>query len=229
MTMAQLPYEPLLERVLAFVAEERFASELKSARAAFVRATGETFEEDHSFEARAHAFLDWFVFDRPLEAYGDVPVRAYASTPGGEDDAETLRVFSRSVHGVFVASKVRSRGVVVTNVLTAADYDVPERIDGLRQGDLFETRLVPWQGRLCFSRAFIFHPREMLPALRKALARARRDRQQPAVQELTWTMARMASRAEHYPKMAVETVYDFERPPPMIERLTPPRASSLPE
>lgn len=227
--MTASSYDTLFERVLAFVAAEGFASELQSARAAFVRATGETFEEDHSFEPRTQAFLDWFVFDRPLVAFGDVPARAYASTPEGAPDADILRILARSVHGVFVASAIHSQGVIVTNVMTNAEYDVLERIEGLRQGDLFETRLVPWQGRFRFSPAFIFHPREVLTKLRKSLARARRERRQPAVQELTWTMARMASRVEHYPKMVLETIYDFERPPPMIERVTTPRASRLSE
>lgn len=212
------PYQPLFDRVLAFATAPRFAEELQAARATWLRASGETFEEDASFEARAQAFLDWFVFDRPLSAYGDVPARAYATTPEGRDDALALVAMSRTVHGLFVATGVRPDRVAVLNVPTTAAYEVIQGVEGLRAGDLFEARLVPWQGRYCFSPAFLFHPPQMRARLEKHLRRGRRTRQQPALQELTWTMARMASRAEHYPKVPLDTIYDFDKPPPMFDR-----------
>lgn len=212
------PYQSLFDRVLAFATAPRFADELQAARATYLRASGETFEEDTSYEARAQAFLDWYVFDRPLSDYGDVPARAYATTPEGRGDAQALVAMSRTVHGLFVATGVRPDRVGVVNVPTTASYEVIQGIEGLRDGDLFEARLVPWQGRYCFSPAFIFHPPQMRARLEKVLSRARRTRQQPALQELTWTMARMASRAEHYPKVPLDTIYDFDKPPPMVDR-----------
>ena len=122
------------------------------------------------------------------------------------------------MHGIFVANDVGAKGVKLTCVPTAATYEVAERIDGLREGDLFEARLVPWQGRLWFSPAFLFHPRHVCERLEKALGKARKQHATPALQEIAWTMARMASRAEHYPKVAIDTIYDFAKPPPMVER-----------
>lgn len=217
--MPQPPYFQLFERLLAFATEARFSEELKSARALYVRATGESFEEDASFETRAQAFLDWYVFDRRLGTTEQVPASLFADSPEGAPYARELGLWARTTHGLFTVEGVGRGGRVdVSNVVTGAEYRVQDSFDGARAGDFFEARLVPWEGRLVFSPAFLFHPREILGRFRKSLVKARKGRYLAGVQELTWMLARMASRAEHYPRMQRDAVYDFERPPPMLER-----------
>jgi hypothetical protein len=105
----------------------------------------------------------------------------------------------------------------VHSLLTRADYavHVPAPLVGVSPGDLFEGRLVTFEGRLHFSSAFLFHPSHLKRRILRELRRQHREDPQP-VQEVVWTLARMANRAEHYRNVAADAIYDFERPPPKV-------------
>ena len=88
---------------------------------------------------------------------------------------------------------------------------------GLEKGDLFEARLLPHQGRLYFSGAFLYHPR----AVRKRiLAEVKRLRKQVGkrgsvdVRAFLGRLSRMAFKLERYRNVVVESIYDFSVPEP---------------
>ncbi len=218
--MLQPAYTPLFDTVLAFAARPEYESELTSARIAFARHTGEIFDDDRSFEPRMQAFLDWYLFDRPLEPYGEPPVRAYPIVNKlAPEAAEPFRLMSRTVHGIFEFAQVHADAVTVRNVLTLARYKVINRgpLAGVIKGDLFEGRLVPFEGGYHFSTAFIFHPRSMRSRIVRALSRSVRGDSPEPVQEAIFTLSRMAGRAERYRNVPMKSVYDFARPPPKVD------------
>jgi len=90
---------------------------------------------------------------------------------------------------------------------------VPRPLPGLRVGDLFEGRLVPFADELHFSPAFLFHPKDHRARIVREIRKQRRNPEAGPVQEIVWTLARMSTRSEHYRKMSLDTIYDFERPP----------------
>lgn len=218
--LALPPYQPVFERLLAFAAGPDRHADVARARVEYQSVAGEAFEEDRSYEARTQAFLDWYIFDRAMEPGNEPPVRAYAIAKGlGREEALQLRLLSRTTHGLFVAEKVTSHEVRVRNMVTDAVHTVPVAgpLEGLAPGDIFEARLVPWEGRLAFSGAFLFHPRELRRRIEKEIRRRARAHVAEPVQELVFMLARMASRAEHYRYVPIASIYDFERPPPKIE------------
>lgn len=218
--LAQPPYQPVFERLLAFAAGPDRHDDVARARAEYQGLAGEAFEEDRSYEARTQAFLDWYMFDRPLAPWNEPSARAYALAHDvGREEALQLRILSRTAHGLFVAEKVSELEVRVRDMVTDATYTVPlaARLEGLAPGDVFEARLVHWEGRLVFSGAFLFHPREQRRRIEKEIRRRARALVSEPPQELVFMLARMASRAEHYRYVPIASIYDFERPPPKIE------------
>lgn len=216
--MSLLPaYTPLFDRLLEFAIRPENEAEVTRARGDYFSWTGEVFDEDRSFDVRMQAFLDWFVFDRVLAASGDSAARAFTARLEDPDEAFRFRLLSRTVHGIF---EVRDNGrtqLDVHDLITAADYRVPGPgpLAGVRNGDLFEGRLVPFDGRFHFSSAFLFHPAHLKRRILRQIPRDHRgDRQD--VQEIIWTLSRMANRAEHYRNVPVDAIYDFHRPPPKV-------------
>ena len=217
----QPAYQPLMDRLLGFITQPEHGDELRAGRLEYVRHTGEVFEEDRSFDARIASFLDWFVFDRILAPYGETTVRAYPVKAGlDEARAATFRVLSRTVHGFFGELRWSRKG-------SASLIDLPTGVPirgslggaagaGLSRGDLFEGRLVPFGGALHFSPAFIFHPRVIKPLVVEELARQKREGTATPVQEIIFTLSRMAIRTEHYRYVRLEAIYDFTRPPPKV-------------
>lgn len=218
--MRELPaYQPLFERLLDFATAPRFERELLSARTEFFSLTGDVFDEDRSFEVRMQAFLDWYVFDRRLESFGEPPARAYC-LEGHCNPAESqaFRVLARTVHGVFEVLGGTHEEVELGNLLTGAKYRVhlPSPLAGVARGELFEARLVPFEERYHFSSAFLFHPPHIRRRLLRELRRERKAGESGPVQAMLFTLSRMASRAEHYRNVDIDAIYDFSRPPPVV-------------
>jgi len=207
-------WQPLFDRILAFAAAPRFERELLRARDFYFTQTGEVFDDDRSFEARMTAFLDWFVFDRPLAPFGEPPCRIYARETGAPEAVE-LRTMARTVHGVFAVRRVRPSRLRLRELVAGTDCEVAPAapLEGLRRGDLFEARLVPWRGALTCSAAFVFHPSHLRRAVVREARRMRREEPASTGQDLVWTLSRMALRCEHYRAMSRDALYDFARPP----------------
>lgn len=216
----QVSYRGLIEDLLRFVTQPEFQRELLAGRTEYVQQTGEAFDEDRSFDARMQGFLDWFLFDRPLAPFHEPPVRAYPiAAKLDAARAQQFQILSRTVHGLFEVRASRTDAVELLNLLTGAHYKVElaQPYAGLDKGELFEGRLVPYAGRRHLSHAFIFHPREIRGALMKEVKRLHREQASVSVQELIFTLARMANRAEHYRYVKTEDIYDFSRPPPKVD------------
>ncbi|HEY6098184.1 MAG TPA: hypothetical protein VIW03_02060, partial [Anaeromyxobacter sp.] len=94
------------------------------------------------------------------------------------------------------------------------DHDVTERrqVAGLEKGDLLEARLLPFEGALFFSGAFLYHPRE---ARKPILAEVKRLRKAsgkgapPDVRAFLATLSQMAIKLERYRNVRLESIYDF--------------------
>lgn len=212
-------YHLLFERLLAAATPPEREPELARARADYFSRAGEVFDEDRSFEPRMQAFLDWFVFDRPRDGTDDPPARHFAADPSlSPGEAYAFRLLSRTIHSLFALDSESRDTLAVVDLLTDARYEVakPGQLVGLRTGDLFEARLVPFEARLHFSGAFLVRPASIRRELAREVERQHRGNEWLGSQEVVWTVARMASRAEHYRNVPAATIYDFRRPPPKV-------------
>jgi hypothetical protein len=81
----------------------------------------------------------------------------------------------------------------------------------LSKGDLLEARLLPHEGKLHFSSASTYHPREVRKAILKE-ARRLQDGSgwgRPEIEEFLAVLSRMALSFERYRNVRVESIYDF--------------------
>ena len=102
----------------------------------------------------------------------------------------------------------------VRDVFSGTDFEVTERrqVAGLAKDDLLEARLLPFEGGLFFSGAFLYHPREARKAilaevkrLKKAAPRGTALDAKPFLARLS----RMALKMERYRNVRLESIYDF--------------------
>jgi hypothetical protein len=213
-------YQPQLDRVSEWATSDAFREELARARKDFfTRTGGEVFEDDKSVDSRLATFLDWYLFDRPLEGRAVPPVVAYLEDHRADLSPEELAAhegLTRSIHGIFeirrLAKKERLR---VRDLCTLEEYEVFERrqLVGLEKKDIFEARLVPNGGDLLFSQAFCHHPREVRKAI---LAEVKRRRKLGTleVEPFIHQLSAMGLKYERYRNVPVESIYAFERPRP---------------
>lgn len=210
MTLAEMH-----ERLLAWASAEERKQPLLAARRAYFDRFGEPHEEDKSFEARMNALVDFYLYDfRPNGV--DSTLELFLRSGGGLD-AEQLAAFgelSRNLHSLFEVRRLRPGEVRLLDVFTGKKHDVVERraLVALARGDLLEARLLPRQGRLYFSGAFLYHPREARRAIlaeAKRLRKAAGKRGTPDVNGFLARLSRMAFKMERYRNVKVESIYEF--------------------
>jgi hypothetical protein len=212
----------LQERLLAWASDEARKPLLLEARREHFARHGEPHEDDKSFEPRMNGLVDHFLYDFRPGGGTETVLDLFIREGGGAlttDERATFRDLGRGLHGLFEVRRIRPGEVRLRDVFTGHDHDVIERRAkvGLEKGDLFEARLLPYQGRLYFSGAFLYHPR----AVRKPiLAEVKRLRKQagkggkPDVPAFLGRLSRMAFKLERYRNVKVESIYDFSAPDP---------------
>ncbi len=212
------------DRLLAWAGAAARKESLLAARRAYFGAFGEPNEEDKSFEMRMNALLEFYLYDfRPdgfhstLELFIADPANALTT-----DEAAKFRLLGRNVHSLFEVRRIRPGEVRLRDAFTGQDHDVAERrqLVGLAKGDLIEARLLPFEERLWFSGAFLYHPQTMrkriLAEVKRLRKGARKDGGVPDVNAFLALLSRMAFKLERYRNVKTESIYDFAAPVPAV-------------
>ncbi len=209
--------QELLERMLGWATAEPRKDQLLDARRAHFERYGEPHEEDRTYESRITGMLDYYLFDYRPPGADRTTVDRFIEAEGGAlgaDDLAAYRDLAQTVHGLFEVRKIRDGLVVLRDAFTGDDHEVTERrqVVGLDKGDVLEARLLPFQGNLFFSNAFLYHPREArkpILAEVKRLKKAAGKGGTPDVATLLATLSRMALKLERYRNVRLESIYDF--------------------
>ena len=211
-------YQPLFDRVSEWATAEAFRDEVTRARKDFfLRTGGEVFEDDKSAESRLTAFLEWYLFDRPLDGKGIPPVAAYLVENRDRlppEEIPAFEGFTNTIHGIFELRRpAQKERLKVRELCRGTEYEVYERrqLAGLAKGDIFEARLIPSEGELLFSPAFCYHPREARKAI---LAEVKRRKKLGPIEPLPFIhqLSAMALKYERYRNVSVESLYSFAPP-----------------
>jgi hypothetical protein len=207
--------QPYLDKVIAWATGPERQEEILRAKEEFRQRTGEFHEDDKSFEGRMAAFLEFYLFDRPLEEGGVPPVSAFLQEQGAalaSDELPFLEALARSVHAIFEIRKLGTRhGLRIRELLSGTDYEIYERRElvGLHKGDILDARIVRWDDESwVFTGAFLYHPVEARKPVLKEAKRRRKADASPL--DFAWDLARLQLKLERYRNVAVENIYKFD-------------------
>ncbi len=153
----------VLDKILRTYSEGKYYEEVKAAKEEFFSRAGKVAEGSELFEGQMLAFLDWYLFDRPLDGFDLCPVKMYLfehSKTLSEEDRSIAEGITNSIHSIFEYLKLRGNDVYVKDMVTQEKYVIEnsEITMGFTKGDIFEGRLIPFEDKLVFGESFIFHP-----------------------------------------------------------------------
>lgn len=207
----------LHERLLSWASADPKDPLLLAARQDHFGRYGEPHEEDQSFERRMNGMLEAYLFDfRPapgaptaLERF--LEAEAARLTP---EEAAAFRALGANLHALFEVRRLEDGLVRLRDVFSGVDCDVTERrqVAGLAKGDLLEARLMPFDGQLWFTGAFLYHPREARSKILAEVKRLKREAGKtgrPDVPGLLAQLSRMSFKLERYRNVRLESIYDF--------------------
>lgn len=204
------------DRLVAWASGEARKDWLLAARQAYFEQFGEPHDEDKSFESRMNGLLDFALYDfHPNGA--DSVLELFLKDPSQgltTDEQSEIRELSRNLHGLFEVRRMRAGEIRLRDVFTGKDHDVTERrtMAGLAKGDLLEARLLPHQGHLYFSGAFLYQPQEVRKAILAEVKKLRKRAKKGGTLDVKGFLAllsRMAFKLERYRNVKIESIYDF--------------------
>ncbi len=207
----------LQEKLLAWATAELRKEQLLAARRDYFDRHGEPHEEDKSFETRMNGMLDHYLFDFRPPGSAETTIEIFMREMGPQlttDELAVYRMLAKSVHGLFEVKKIKTGEVRLRDVFSDVVYDVTERRQmlGLEKGDILEARLLPYEGRLFFSGAFLYHPQEVRKLILSEVKLMKKEagKGKPLdVAAFIATLSRMAFKLERYRNVKVESLYDF--------------------
>ena len=166
--------EDALEIILKKYSEGDFYNEVKAAKEEFFNRAGKVAEGSDLFEGQMKAFLDWYLFDRPLNQFDLCPVKMYLHEDGKkliEEDRAVFEGITRSIHSIFEFLKIKGSDVYVKDMITNEKYVMEDSAirDGFSKGDIFEGRLIPSGDRYVFGESFVFHPQSSKSFIKKQI------------------------------------------------------------
>jgi len=221
----------LHERLLSWATAPARQADLLAARADHFGRYGEPHEEDQSYERRMNGMLDFYLYEWRPSPLAPSTLERFIAEEGSAlapEDHATLAGLVAQRPGLFEVKRLQPGLVTVADVFTGERLEVAERrhVAGLEKEDLLEARLLPYEGRLVFSGAFLYHPRE---ARRLILAEVKRLKKlaartaPPDQGTFLATLSRMAFKLERYRNVRLESIYDFTAEPRAMTPRPPAR------
>jgi hypothetical protein len=209
--------QQLHERLLSWASAPPRDQDLLRAKREHFEEYGEPHEEDRSYEVRVNGMLDAYLYEFRLPGSPLSTVERFVDAEGATlspEDLAAYRALAQSVHALFEVRKIKDGFVRLRDVFTSKDVEVTERrqVAGLNKDDVLEARLLPFEGGLFFSGAFLYHPREARKPILGEVKRMRKDAGKEAVIDVRPFLARlsrMALKMERYRNVRLESIYDF--------------------
>lgn len=151
-----------INQLIEEITRDHQQDDIYQAKKDFQTISGEIFEDDKSYESRMGSFLEWYTFDRAHPETALTPLQHYLQgtsiTPESRELAEAI---AKSIHGLFIAKKIKNDHVIVVDLMNDKKYQVMENQGAIlfNSDDLFEGRLIPYRDQYYFTDHFCYHPK----------------------------------------------------------------------
>ncbi len=201
-----------LRELHEYISAEAFAEELARAKTEFFKKVGAPLPGEPIEELRLSSFVEWFIFDRPLDEPKLTPVEKFMRERAESltaERVEVLRGFTAGVHGVFLVKKRKGRSADLLELYSKKKYKGVRRVPpSLGKGDLAELRLIGVGGEYFATDALCFHPWSATKDIKRALKKANKEGRD--VLEAVLELMAKNTRYERYPKTAKARAYSDE-------------------
>lgn len=200
-----------LDKAEEFIAKnKKLSSCIMLARDEFINATASLRDSQKNYEHRIKSFLLWFLFNykipldkriTPIELFND---SLEESTPN--DYGKSLL---NHQYSLFVLHKKTNQGVYIKNLFNNKKFIVANLsyFEGINPGEWFETRVFNISGHNILADYFIFHPPEMLKAVKKQISKNHGN--EVFLQNLIFKLQNFYVKWLAYKKIAIKDIYEL--------------------
>ena len=205
--------EEYLDHIIEKYTQGKFEKEVRKAKSEFFEKTGTAFDNDSFYEERLNLFLEWYLFSRPLSGYDDPPVKLFYQEKQKElspSEKEVYHGFTQVLHSIFQVKKVKKGELTLKDFFNNKDIKASESKTAiLTEGDIFEARLIPFQGNYYFGSGFCFHPAQSKSFIVKCIRKVKNLENQ-FKDQLLLDLEKMRLKHDRYPHIDIKYIYSFE-------------------
>ncbi len=209
-------YQKYLEPIIEDFTTGEYYREVYNAKQEYFEKAGIVYEDDPEFEQRMCIFMDWYLFDRDLPGVDLPPIKYFFRKNKDRFSSEELEIyrdFCSTIHSLFRLKRfsLRRRGLVIVDLFSSKTHMLHEADiqKGFAPGDIFEARIMPFQGAYEFSRGFCFHPSEVESFILKEIKKVRfQDKHRQT--KLILQLAAMKLKHARFPHIDIRHIYKFD-------------------
>jgi hypothetical protein len=209
-------YQKYLEPVIEEYTTGDYYREVYNAKQEYFEKAGVVYEDDPEFEQRMSIFMDWYLFDRDLPGVDLPPIKYYFRQHKEKFSNEELNIyrdFCSTVHSIFRLKRFTwgRKGFIVLDLFSNKTYRISdtEITQGFTRGDIFEGRVIPFQGENELSRGFCFHPLEMQSFILNEIKKVR-FQDKPRQTKLVLQLASMKLKHLRFNHIDIHHIYTFD-------------------
>jgi len=154
-----------LNTLIKIATSDLFSENILEARNEYKINTGNVYEDDKSYESKMALFLDWYIFSR-IDLKSNKTILEKIIDRDKEilsrNVLKAFEDFTKSIHGIFLAKKIKEHSAQVINLFDKKKYKVVEPIEKFyfRKNELFEGRLLSYNNVYYFTGNYCFHPKD---------------------------------------------------------------------
>jgi hypothetical protein len=197
----------LLDELITYASEPRFAKKLEEARAYYFFKAGKINEDDHDFIQRMNTILEWFIFDYRPDGIGTHSIfDQYMSEkrPGLSSEQLIRRIaVSNHVHSLFLV-KSCAAGVAKLKDLAAKRQYIVTDDDRLEKGDILETRVIHLDKGCFLSYTHCLHSKEAKKAI---VAEMKRWKGKALSEEFFFKLQNMQLKWRRFRQISINDIY----------------------
>ncbi len=205
--------EEYLDHIIEKYTQGKFDKEVRKAKAEFFEKTGTAFDNDPFYEERLNLFLEWYLFSRPVSGSDLSPVKLFYHEKQNQltpSEKEVYHGFTQTLRSLFQLKKVKGAELILKDLFNNKDIKASESKTAiLTEGDIFEARLIPFQGKYYLGSGFCFHPSQSKSFIVKSIQKVKKLEDE-FKDQLLLDLAKMRLKHDRYPHIDVKYIYSFE-------------------
>ncbi|MBI2604947.1 MAG: hypothetical protein HYW49_02585 [Deltaproteobacteria bacterium] len=207
-------YQKYLDPVVETFTAGDYYKEVFQAKQEYFERAGVVYEDDSEYENRMNTFMDWYLFDRELPGIDLPPIKLYFRKNEDrftKEEAGIYKGFCNTILSIFYLRKASGGCVFVKDLFSRKNYEVRdgEINAGFMKGDIFEGRLIPFQGIYEFSKGFCFHPVEMEKFILGEIKKVR-NQDKARQTKLILRLSAMKLKQTRYQHINIKHIYTFD-------------------
>lgn len=199
--------DALLENLVQAVSKA-YGQEIEAARKVYFQRCGEPFQDEASYELRLRNFIEWYLFDYPLQ-FGLTPYEAFmADAAQPAEERQAFLPFRDQAHSLFLVEDVREGGLPVVDLWTGRKYRVELEVTaGYDPGAVVEMRLVELEGKNYATGTHVYHNPSSAKFIVKAAKTLRKERRVDLWDPFLCRANYLQLKTERYKHVESNTIY----------------------